>query len=147
MEAYLTEKSPPTFRLSGGRVGPPFSTPPWRASLSTARKHCKYKLFSAPPVFKSCLKPRNVQGFMWLSGKQLHKQKRLCLRCLGFKNGRTLSKTKETCVGKVFFSAFGGFNKANIYGIDTVLCAFPAQNPVNIDGFKLYMLQSGHKLG
>ena len=47
----------------------------------------------------------------------------------------------------VFFSAFGGFKIVLYHGIYTVLCAFPAQNPVNIDGFKLCKLESGHKLG
>ena len=46
---------------------------------------------------------------------------------------------------KGIFSAFGGFNMAKNDGIYMVLCAFPAQNPVNIDGFKLCRLQNGHK--
>ena len=46
-----------------------------------------------------------------------------------------------------FFLAFEGFDIAKNDGICTGLRAFPAQNPVNIDGFKLCRLQSGHKLG
>ena len=50
-------------------------------------------------------------------------------------------------VSERVFSAFGGFKIVKNHGIYTVLCAFLAQSPVNIDGFKLCKLQSGHKLG
>ena len=48
----------------------------------------------------------------------------------------------------VFFCFFGLWRRQNCKktdGIYTALCAFPAQSPVNCDGFKLCRLQSGHK--
>ena len=58
------------------------------------------------------------------------------------------SKNDQT-PGKILservFSAFGGFKMAQNGGIYAGLCTFPAQNPVNCDGFGLCTLQSGHK--
>ena len=58
-----------------------------------------------------------------------------------------MTKKPGKILSERVFEAFGGFKIAQNYGIYTVLCAFPAQNPVNIDGFKLCKLQSGYKLG
>ena len=44
-------------------------------------------VFSAPPVCKSGLKPRNGQGFLWLFGQKPHNS-RWFFKCQGFKNGR-----------------------------------------------------------
>ena len=62
-------------------------------------------MFSAPPVCKSGLKPRNLQGFLWLSG-QKHRKYRLFLKCLGFKNGRNIAKTWKDFVRKGFFDVW-----------------------------------------
>ena len=102
-------------------------------------------MFSAPPVFKSGLKPRNLQFFWWLSGKKTRKN-RWFLRCLGFKHGRQIAKYQGRLC-RIFFFGVWRLKRARIDGIYAVLCAFPAQNCANIDGFKLCRLQSGHKLG
>ena len=103
---------------------PPLSTPPWRGSLSTARKRRKYKCFQLLSlqewpqtymVFCGCpaKEPRKHMGFevfrlqKWFKNDQKH--------------GNILSER--------VFSAFGGFTMAQNDGIYTGLCTFPAQNP------------------
>ena len=59
-------------------------------------------MFSSPPVCKSGLKPRNLQGFLWLSGQKPCKN-RWFLKCLGFKNGRKIDQNLERFCRKLFF--------------------------------------------
>ena len=59
-------------------------------------------VFAAPPVFKSDLKPRYLQFFLWRFGRETRKG-RWFLNCLGFKNGRKIAKNLERLCRKGFF--------------------------------------------
>ena len=142
MDTHLTENRPPTSNVKGR--GAPLSTPPWRGSLSTATRHRKYKCFQ---ILQSARVASNHAIYRVFCGSPAKKplKNRLFLKCLGFNNGRTISKNMERFCRKGFFRRYGGFSMAQNDGIYMGLRAFPPQDPVNCGGFGLCTLQSGHK--